>query len=228
MPDGLRLAVVLALIASMIVRNWIEALVADWQGESGPRLYGQTALDPRAHVDWLGTILLPLLLVLTGSPVLFASPKPLHMLYLGVASPYRVLFFVRMSGLVFHFVLAALLMLFLRPVLEALAPGNPTRDKLASFLFISALSQLAIGYILLLPIPPLPGGLLLGWLLPQHWREHFIYNPKLQYLGVFVVLVVLVLPPTGKLIFSAVFKTALLYVHLLQIPALQLLAILLR
>ncbi|MCS7161338.1 MAG: site-2 protease family protein [Gemmatales bacterium] len=225
MPLGMRIAVLLGLIVAMVLRSWVEAWVAVWQGDDGPRQAGQTTLDPRAHVDWLGTMVLPLLVSLSGSQVLFAFPKPLQLDLLYHPSPYRLVFFARLAGCVFHFVLAALLILFLRPLLEALPP-NPAREKLVLFFLISAISNLGVAFILLLPIPPATGALLLGWLLPRGWREHLIFNTRLIYAGILLLLIALMLPSVQKLILAGITDTLELYFKLLAVPAEPLLAIL--
>lgn len=222
MPDGIRLAVLLGLILTLVIRNWVEAWVAVWQGDEGPRDHGQTSLDPRAHVDWLGTIVLPLFMVLSRAPVLFAFPKPLQMYVAFHPSPYRLVFLVRLAACIFHFALAAVLVLFLRPLLEALPPGNPAREKLVPFFFALTLSNLGIAYILLLPVPPALGALLLGWFLPRHWRERLIFDAGIQYAGMLILLVALVLPPVQKWLSVCIIYTLALYLTVLGVPVAQL------
>lgn len=223
MADPVRLAVLLGLVVTMILRNWVEAWVAVWQGDEGPRYYGQTTLHPQAHVDWLGTLILPLLMVFSGAPVLFAFPKPLQLSPAFHPSPYRLVFLVRLAGCLFHFVLAALLVLFLRPVLEALPPGSPMRKNLALFFYASAISNLGIAYILLLPVPPALGALIVGWLLPRRWREQLIFDATIQYAGMLIILIGLMLPPVQRLLSECIIWTLAAYVRLLGVPILELL-----
>lgn len=223
MLDTMRIAVLLGLIATLMLRNWLEAWVAVWQGDEGPRDEGQITLHPRAHVDLLGTIILPLLMVLSGSVALFAFPRPLRLYMAFHRSPYRLVFLVRLAGCVFHFVLAALLVLFLRPILEALPRQSPIRERLAPFLLISALSNLGMGYILLLPIPPALGALILGLLMPRSWREQLIFNARLQYAGMLIILIALMLPGVRHLVWQCIVITAAIYLAWLRVPIAELL-----
>ena len=57
----------LVLLASLSVHEWAHAITADKLGDPLPRAEGRVTLDPRSHIDLIGTILLPLIMI-------FASP----------------------------------------------------------------------------------------------------------------------------------------------------------
>ena len=53
----------LVLLASISIHEWAHAFVADKLGDPLPRLQGRVTLDPRAHIDPLGTVLIPLVMI---------------------------------------------------------------------------------------------------------------------------------------------------------------------
>src|SRR4051794_38474467 len=55
---------VLVLICSLALHEWGHAFVADRLGDDTPRSQGRVTLNPLAHIDWIGTVLIPLLGVL--------------------------------------------------------------------------------------------------------------------------------------------------------------------
>ena len=75
------LALVIALpvlFASMTIHEVMHAVAADWLGDPTARLMGRISLNPIKHIDPVLTILLPLLLILGGSPIVFGAAKPVQ------------------------------------------------------------------------------------------------------------------------------------------------------
>ena len=75
----------LVLLASLSVHEWAHAITADKLGDPLPRSEGRVTLDPRAHIDPIGTILLPLIMIFAspgfaifgwGKPVRISLPNP--------------------------------------------------------------------------------------------------------------------------------------------------------
>lgn len=66
------------LIASMSVHEMMHAFAADWLGDDTARLQGRLTLNPLPHIDPFLTVALPLLLLISGSPILFGAAKPVQ------------------------------------------------------------------------------------------------------------------------------------------------------
>ena len=75
----------LVLIASLSVHEWAHAVSADLLGDPLPRSEGRVTLDPRAHADLLGTIVVPIVMIFLGPgfsvigwgrPVNISLPNP--------------------------------------------------------------------------------------------------------------------------------------------------------
>ncbi len=64
------------LIFSAILHEVAHGYMADYLGDPTARLAGRLTLNPLPHIDPVGSILLPLILQLTGSPILIGYAKP--------------------------------------------------------------------------------------------------------------------------------------------------------
>src|SRR5579871_6379940 len=64
------------IVFSAILHEVAHGFVADKLGDPTARLYGRLTLDPRKHIDPIMSLALPLLLLISGSPVLFGAAKP--------------------------------------------------------------------------------------------------------------------------------------------------------
>jgi Zn-dependent protease len=139
---------VAALIIVISIHEFCHALAADKLGDPTPRAYGRLTLNPLAHIDPLGTIILPLLSVLTGLPVLgWAKPTPIDPY--NFRHPRRDEIIVALAGPLSNFLLAFIFSRFSGSIAY----------------FIATLS-LYLGIFNLVPIPPLDGSRVLLNILP--------------------------------------------------------------
>jgi len=130
------------------MHEFCHALAADKLGDPTPRAYGRLTLNPIAHVDPIGTILLPLFGALSGFPVIgWAKPTPIDPY--NFKNPRRDETIVAFAGPLSNFILAFLLSLFH-----------------SSFATYVGNISLFLGIFNLLPIPPLDGSKILLNLLP--------------------------------------------------------------
>src|SRR5688500_8719101 len=65
-----------ALIMALTLHEFAHALMGDWLGDRTARQEGRLTLNPIAHIDPFMTVLLPVLLILLKSPVIFGAAKP--------------------------------------------------------------------------------------------------------------------------------------------------------
>src|SRR5262245_30008807 len=73
------IAWLIALILSIAVHEFAHALVADRLGDRTPRLQGRVTLNPLAHADAIGTLLLPILGIFFGGTILgWGKPVEVH------------------------------------------------------------------------------------------------------------------------------------------------------
>jgi len=140
---------VISLIIVITIHEFCHALAADKLGDPTPRAYGRLTLNPLAHIDLFGTIILPLISALTQLPILgWAKPTPIDPY--NFAHPRRDETIVALAGPFSNFLLAFILSRFPSPFAH----------------FIANIS-LYLGIFNLFPIPPLDGSKVLLNLLPQ-------------------------------------------------------------
>lgn len=194
------------LILSAIVHEVAHGYAADSLGDPTARLAGRLTLNPWPHIDMFGSIVLPLLLSLSGSPILFGYAKPVPY------NPYNLKGkfgegFVAAAGALTNLTLALIIGL----VIRFAGAGLPA--TFVSVLGVAVYLNLMLCIFNLIPIPPLDGSKVLTALLPgvasYRYRE---LQQRFEALGpgVGFALVILVF-----YLFSPVFYSVLSYLFTL-------------
>jgi len=183
--DGLlqRLLLLVPLWLSLSVHEWAHAWTANRLGDDTARLMGRMRLDPLVHLDWLGTVLLPLL----GVPFGWARPVPVNPLRFKGLSQDTGLLLAAAAGPASNLVLALLAALLYR--LLALLPAAPLAEAALALLEIAVPLNLALAAFNLLPVPPLDGGRVVDGLIPYRWREGWA---QVQRVGPVLLVLILV------------------------------------
>lgn len=198
------LPVLLAITLHEAAHGW----VADKKGDSTARFLGRLTLNPLAHIDLVGTILVPILLFVT-SGFLFGYAKPVPVNFYNLRRPKHDMAWVAGAGPATNLVLAVIsailfrLLVFFHPMLllSTRQGGSfvPTGDLSTSFLFplllmleFSVNVNVLLCIFNLLPIPPLDGGRVAVGLLPQ--KQSAALSSVEPY-GMFIVILLLFLDP---------------------------------
>jgi Zn-dependent protease len=160
----------LVLLFSLTVHEAAHAWSADRLGDSTARLLGRVSLNPAVHVDPIGTVLFPLIALLTNLPVIgWAKPVPVNIPNL--RGQWREKYMViAAAGPASNVVLAVIASLVLRAIAPTSADaleggqvsvGAPLATFLESAIFINVL----LAVFNMVPVPPLDGGNVLAGLL---------------------------------------------------------------
>ncbi len=150
---------IVVLIFSVVVHEVAHGYMANWLGDPTARLQGRLTLNPIKHLDPMGSVILPLLLKLSGSPVLIGYAKPVPYNPHNLRGRYDEAL-VAFAGPGTNILLALVFGLAIRFFHEALSPS-----LLVAFAIIASIN-IMLAIFNLIPFPPLDGSKILSVLLP--------------------------------------------------------------
>lgn len=152
----------LILIVSIIAHEVAHGVAALWQGDATAKHAGRLTLNPIPHIDPVGSILLPVLFTLSGSPVMFGWAKPVPI------NPYNFRnqrfgeAFVAAAGPLTNLLIAGVFLIILKTT-------SLTDPGFTSFAAIAVVINIILALFNLMPIPPLDGSKILFSLIPQRF-----------------------------------------------------------
>lgn len=176
-PEKLRfgLIYIVALVLSICVHEFGHALVADKLGDPLPRAQGRVTLNPLAHIDPLGTLLLPLIAVFSGPAIgsrILGWGKPVQ-ISLSARSITRKVSIRTAHALVA--IAGPMMNILFALVLSVVFVALVKADNRALAVGVANVIAMNIGLCLfnLLPIPPLDGGAVLARFVPRRF-DHLL------------------------------------------------------
>ena len=182
-----------ALIVGIVIHESAHALAAYVLGDKTARSRGRVSLNPLAHIDPFGTVLLPLLMLAAGGPV-FAFAKPVPIYLNNLKHPKRDELLVALAGPLSNVLLAlagALIGYVLLPLLAGQAAMS-LLYYLFSFFMTFIVVNLSLAFFNLIPLPPLDGSsILVPFLKGKALREYY----RIQQYAMPILLVILYLLP---------------------------------
>ena len=166
--------VFIVLLFSLTVHEAAHAWTADCLGDSTPRLQGRLSLNPLVHLDPIGTLLLPLVAMVTNLPVI-GWAKPVMVNVNGLRHKRRDYILVAAAGPASNLLLAvfAALILKLIPISPVAHGETNITVPIASMLGRALYLNVFLCVFNLIPIPPLDGGNVIGGLLPARLGRRF-------------------------------------------------------
>jgi len=195
----LKLSIMLVPVTFAIVCHEVSHGFVAWHyGDPTARMLGRLTLNPIKHIDLMGTIIVPLLLVLSNSGILFGWAKPVPVTYENLRNPKRDMIWVAAAGPITNILLATVSAFLLRGI-GALSNTAVSGSSLAMFLnplmlmlAYSVYINLLLAIFNMVPLPPLDGGRVLVGLLPH---RQAMALASLERYGIFIILFIfLVLP----------------------------------
>lgn len=153
--------------------EWAHAWVAQKKGDPTAEMMGRLTLNPFPHIDPLGTVVFPMIAILSGGFFFFGWAKPVPVSVRNLKNPKNDMFWIAIAGPLSNLFLA-IIAAFL---LGANARFNPFPEyadasfKILQFFIIINLSLMVFNFI---PIHPLDGGKILARFLPSDanaWLE---------------------------------------------------------
>jgi Zn-dependent protease len=192
--DIVYIVIVLGVILfSMTLHEAMHGFVAFWLGDNTAKSQGRLSLNPIKHIDPFMTILLPIILAVSGLPI-FGGAKPVPF------NPYNVRFgewgaaLVALAGPLTNFVIA-----FISFGIWALA-GLPAHGLVGQI--FGALVSVNLGFFIfnLIPIPPLDGSRVLYALAPEFVKRGMEF---IERYGIIVVFIIVLIAGSGLGLFMA-------------------------
>ena len=154
------------LLISLTIHEAAHAWTADKLGDPTARMLGRVSLNPLVHIDWIGTVLLPIIAAISGLPLIgWAKPVPVNLRNL--RHERRDFMLVAAAGPISNFLQAFVAAALLRMVWGGTV-GDEGPGPLVTFLFMAIQVNLLLAFFNLIPIPPLDGGNVLLGLVPPN------------------------------------------------------------
>lgn len=175
--------VILSIIFHEVAHGW----VAYWLGDPTAKYAGRLTLNPIPHIDMVGSIIVPGLALLSGSPFMLGWAKPVPI------NPYNLRYgkwgealtaFAGPGTNILIAIVAGLLVRF------GLVPTSP---EILSLVFIVIIANISLAILNLLPIPPLDGSKIVSAVLPPGLYQRYLEFEQMTYaLGPFGLILVLI------------------------------------
>lgn len=200
------------LVIAITMHEFGHAFVADKLGDRLPRLEGRVTINPVAHMDMMGTVILPILTIAlsmgSGFPMVFGWGKPVRILLDNPKTRKKVDILSTAGGLAMNLVVA-LVSAILYAVFAIL-----NWQELAYVALFSVSINCVLFIINLIPVPPLDGAHFLKYAVNMSEETYY----ALSRYGIAILLAIILIPFTNRILMTiigaliSVFKTVSLLI----------------
>jgi Zn-dependent protease len=186
------------ILLAIIIHEVMHGVVARALGDDTALRAGRLTLNPLAHIDPFGTVILPALLLFMHLPM-FGYAKPVPVNFVRLRNPRTGMIFVAAAGPLTNLTLAFLSSVALRILIGHLyGPGGRTVVyPLALMMRASIIINVALAVFNLLPLPPLDGGRVVTGLLPLAAARRFA---RIERYGFLILLLLLYTDTVDRII----------------------------
>jgi Zn-dependent protease len=171
----------LPVLFAITVHEAAHGYAARYFGDNTAWSLGRVTLNPAKHIDPFGTILLPLLLVVIGSPIILGAAKPVPVRFGNLRNPKRDMIWVALAGPAANLAMALAWGIGLY-LLQGIGVSEPFFLKMCHG---GVLVNVILFAFNLFPLPPLDGGRILVGLLPI---KQALLVSRIEPFGFFIVI----------------------------------------
>ncbi|MBU1044217.1 MAG: site-2 protease family protein [Candidatus Omnitrophica bacterium] len=168
-----------AFFIALTVHEYAHGFVAHKLGDNTAKHMGRLTLNPLAHIDLFGTILLPLTLIIYNAPIVIGWAKPVPVNFYNLRNPKKGIIWVGLAGPAANFICGFFVFLIMNS-------GWVTNQVFDQFLRSLFLINLILGCFNLIPIAPLDGSRIIMGLLPDKLVGP--YTKFSSWLGILIML----------------------------------------
>ena len=184
---------IVPLLYAVTIHEVAHGYLALRMGDNTALLAGRLTLNPIKHLDFVGSLLLPLILNLTGSPIIFGYAKPVPVNFSNFRDYRKSTIYVASAGVLANFALAIVSGVAFQAIahFQWLWNGSiftPFIMDLYHMLFYSVVINLVLAIFNLIPIPPLDGSKILAMFLPASLRLHYA---RIERFGMIIIIFLL-------------------------------------
>jgi Zn-dependent protease len=184
------------LLMSLTIHEAAHAWTADRFGDPTARALGRVSLNPLVHVDWIGTVVLPIVAMLSGL-LLIGWAKPVPVNPRNLRHPRRDFMWIAAAGPISNLLQAIAGAAITRGVLAAGLGGPVLLTVLTTYVW----TNLALAFFNLIPVPPLDGGNVVLGLLPPRLAAGYAQLRNYGFLILYALMFTgvaraIMLPPT--------------------------------
>jgi Zn-dependent protease len=199
------LLIALPLVFAITLHEAAHGWVAKQLGDKTAYMLGRVSLNPIRHIDPFGTIALPLLMIVLGSPFVFGWAKPVPVNWANLKNLRRDKALVALAGPAANLVMAFGWAFIAFISLHNLQGSVGFSHEAARYFYSAGQFGVMINVVLcvlnLLPIPPLDGSRIVSAIIPRRWTY---YYERVEPYGIWILLGLLFLGLLQHILFGPV------------------------
>lgn len=179
----------LPVLFAVTLHEAAHGYVAKLLGDTTAKMLGRLSANPLRHIDPLGTVVVPLLMLMLPGGFLFGWAKPVPINLNNLKHPRRDMALVAVAGPLANFGMAIVWALVMKIGLLYASAGGSFAEPLTLMGRAGMIINVSLLILNLLPIPPLDGGRVLSGLLPPVWSDRL---DRIEPYGLIILVTLLV------------------------------------